>query len=111
MKDEAGFTGKPHEDLAALLAGEMAAVDALIKAMANAKTIDELRTASRALDRVVMWNYWQVPDLYFSKLPTSYWDKFGRPKVMPKYYSIDSALDLQPAWPITTWWIRDPAAR
>lgn len=87
------------------------AVDALIKAMANAKTIDELRTASRALDRVVMWNHWQVPDLYFSKLPTSYWDKFGRPEVMPKYYSIDSALDLQPAWPITTWWIRDPAAR
>jgi peptide/nickel transport system substrate-binding protein/microcin C transport system substrate-binding protein len=87
------------------------AVDALIKAMANAKTIDELRAASRAIDRVVMWNHWQVPDLYFSKLPTSYWDKFGRPEVMPKYYSIDSALDLQPAWPITTWWIRDPAAR
>ena len=87
------------------------AVDALIKAMQNAKTIDELRTASRALDRVVMWNYWQVPDLYFSKLPTSYWNKFGRPKVMPKYYTIDSALDLQPAWPITTWWIRDPAQR
>ena len=87
------------------------AVDALIKAMANAKTLDELRTAARALDRVVMWSYWQVPDLYFSKLPTSYWDKFGRPDVMPKYYSIDSALDLQPAWPITTWWIRDPKAR
>ncbi|MEO8124139.1 MAG: extracellular solute-binding protein [Burkholderiales bacterium] len=87
------------------------AVDALIKAMSQAKTIDELRTASRALDRVVMWNYWQVPDLYFSKLPTSYWNKFGRPKVMPKYYSIDSPNDLQPAWPITTWWIRDPAQR
>ena len=87
------------------------AVDALIKAMANAKTIDELRTASRALDRVVMWNHWQVPDLYFSKLPTSYWNKFGRPDVMPKYYSVDSPNDLQPAWPITTWWIRDPKAR
>jgi len=48
------------------------AVDALIKAMQNAKTEDELRTASRALDRVVMWSAWQVPDLYFSKLPTSY---------------------------------------
>jgi peptide/nickel transport system substrate-binding protein/microcin C transport system substrate-binding protein len=87
------------------------AVDALIKAMQNAKTKDELITASRALDRVVMWSAWQVPDLYFSKLPTSYWNKFGRPEVEPKYYSIDSALDLQPAWPITTWWIRDPAKR
>ena len=83
------------------------AVDHLIQAMNDAKTIDELRTASRALDRVVMWNYWQVPDLYFSRLPTSYWNKFGRPKIAPKYYSIDSPNDLQPAWPITTWWMRD----
>ncbi len=88
-----------------------AAVDALIQAMSDAKTLDDLRAATRALDRVVMWNHWQVPDLYFSRLPTSYWDKFGRPKVMPKYYSIDSPNDLQPAWPISTWWIRDPAQR
>jgi len=88
-----------------------AAVDALIQAMSDAKTVGELRTASRALDRVVMWNHWQVPDLYFSALPASYWNKFGRPKVMPKYYSIDSPNDLQPAWPIDTWWIRDPAQR
>jgi peptide/nickel transport system substrate-binding protein/microcin C transport system substrate-binding protein len=88
-----------------------AAVDSLVQAMADAKTIDELRTASRALDRVVMWNHWQVPDLYFSRLPTSYWNKFGRPDVQPKYYSIDSPNDLQPAWPISTWWIRDPAQR
>ncbi len=88
-----------------------AAVDSLIQAMSDAKTIDELRTASRALDRVVMWNHWQVPDLYFSRLPTSYWNKFGRPKVQPKYYSVDSPNDLQPAWPISTWWIRDPAQR
>ncbi len=88
-----------------------AAVDALIQAMSDARTLAELRAATRALDRVVMWNHWQVPDLYFSRLPTSYWDKFGRPKVMPKYYSIDSPNDLQPAWPISTWWIRDPAQR
>jgi peptide/nickel transport system substrate-binding protein/microcin C transport system substrate-binding protein len=44
-------------------------------------------------------------------LPTSYWNKFGRPAVQPQYYSIDSPNDLQPAWPIMTWWIRDPAQR
>ena len=87
------------------------AVDHLIDVMANAQTIDELRTAARALDRVVMWNHWQVPDLYFSRLPTSWWDKFGMPKVMPRYYSIDSPNDVQVAWPIATWWIRDPAQR
>jgi len=88
-----------------------AAVDHMIQAMSDARTIDELKAATRALDRVVMWNHWQVPDLYFSRLPTSYWNKFGRPEVQPRYYSIDSPNDLQPAWPISTWWIRDPAQR
>jgi peptide/nickel transport system substrate-binding protein/microcin C transport system substrate-binding protein len=87
------------------------AVDRLVEAMSAAQTLDELRTASRALDRVVMWNHWQVPDLYFSLLPTSYWNKFGMPAVRPSYYSIDSPSDVQPAWPLITWWIRDPARR
>ena len=88
-----------------------AAVDHIVEAMNAAQTLDELRTAARALDRVVMWNHWQVPDLYFSQLPTSYWNKFGMPAVRPTYYSIDSPSDPQPAWPVTTWWIRDPAMR
>ena len=87
------------------------AVDHILEAMNTAQTQDELRTASRALDRVVMWNHWQVPDLYFAQLPTSYWNKFGMPAVRPKYYTIDSPSDAQPAWPLTTWWIRDPARR
>ncbi len=87
------------------------AVDHILKAMTAAATLDELRTATRALDRVVMWNFWQVPDLYLANLRASYWNKFGMPKVRPLYYTIESALDEQPAWPITTWWIKDPAAR
>ena len=87
------------------------AVDHLVEAMKVAQTEDDLRTASRALDRVVMWNHWQVPDLYFALLPTTYWNKFGMPAVRPKYYSIDSPSDSQPAWPLTTWWIRDPTRR
>jgi peptide/nickel transport system substrate-binding protein/microcin C transport system substrate-binding protein len=86
------------------------AVDHLVEAMKAARTLDELRTAARALDRVVMWNFWQVPDLYFSKLPTSYWSKFGMPSVRPKYYSIDGT-DAPVAWPLQTWWVRDPARR
>jgi len=26
---------------------------------------------------------------------------------MPKYYTIDSALDIWPAWAVTAWWLRD----
>ena len=84
-----------------------AAVDSLLKTMGEAATLDELRSVSRALDRVVMWNWWQVPYLYFANERASYWDKFGMPRVRPKYYSIDSPADpFYPAWPITTWWLK-----
>ena len=87
-----------------------ATVDSLLKTMGEASTIDELRTASRALDRVVMWNWWQVPYLYSASERASYWDRFGMPKVRPKYYTIESPSDLYPAWPITTWWLNRGAA-
>ncbi len=88
-----------------------AAVDHLLEVMANATRLDDLRDAARALDRVVMWNYWQVPDLYFASERASYWNKFGIPAVRPQYYTIESPSDDQPAWPITTWWLKDPAKR
>ena len=86
-----------------------AAVDSLLLTMANAATLEDLRTAAQALDRVVMWNFWQVPDLFISNERVSYWDKFGLPAVRPQYYTIQSPIDEQPAWPITTWWIKDAA--
>jgi microcin C transport system substrate-binding protein len=88
-----------------------AAADHLLNVMANATRLDDLRDAARALDRVVMWSYWQVPDLYFASERASYWDKFGIPAVRPEYYTIESPSDDQPAWPITTWWIKDAAKR
>src|ERR1700752_1586423 len=60
-----------------------AAVDPLLEAMTKATTLEQVRDAARALDRVVMWNYWQVPDLYLSKIRASYWDKFGMPAKRP----------------------------
>jgi len=88
-----------------------AAIDHLLDVMTNATRLDELRDAARALDRVVMWNYWSVPDLYLAKERASYWNKFGIPAVRPQYYTVESPNDDHPPWPITTWWIKDPAAR
>ncbi len=87
------------------------AVDSLVKTMGEATTLEELRTASQALDRVVMWNFWQVPDLYIAYERASYWDKFAMPAKWPQYYTVESPNDEQPAWPITTWWIKDAAKR
>lgn len=80
-----------------------AAVDALIKTLGRATTIAELRTAARALDRVVMWNQWQVPQVYLAAEQASYWNRFGLPAVQAAYFEFDTAFYEQP-WPLMTWW-------
>ena len=83
-------------------------VDALIQAMGAAQTLPALRDAARALDRVVMWNHWQLPDLWTANERASYWNRFVQPKVRPLYFDIDTSLQ---AWPLTTWWTKEGAVR
>ncbi len=87
------------------------AVDKVLEAMLGARTLDELRDAARALDRIVMWSHYQVPDLYASDEKASYWNRFGMPAVRPKYFTLESSLSEWPAWAVTTWWVLDPAKR
>jgi microcin C transport system substrate-binding protein len=83
------------------------AVDALIERINLASNMDELIAASRALDRVVMWNHWQIPQLFTRSEATSYWNKFGIPAVKPRYFQIDSIPDVHSLpWPLWTWWDR-----
>ena len=87
------------------------AVDSVLEALSNARTMQELQDACRALDRIVMHNHWQVPNLYAANFRVSYWDRFERPKTMPLFYTIESASDPLPQWPIITWWFKPGAAR
>ena len=89
------------------------AVDHVLDAMGKATTLEDFRDACRALDRIVMWNYWQVPELYSNFEDVSYWNKFAMPAVRPKYFQIDNSPTVTPllAWPLTSWWIKDPAKR
>ena len=89
-----------------------AAVDALLDAMNGATTYEDFRDACRALDRVVMWSRWQIPELYRDFEALSYWNKFGIPAVRPIYFTTDLAADVDPQlpWPITTWWIKRSGA-
>jgi peptide/nickel transport system substrate-binding protein/microcin C transport system substrate-binding protein len=89
------------------------AVDHILDAMNHATTLQDFRDACRALDRVVMWSHWQIPELYADYEPMSYWDKFGMPAVRPKFFTADLPPDVDPQlpWPLVTWWIRDPAKR
>jgi peptide/nickel transport system substrate-binding protein/microcin C transport system substrate-binding protein len=85
------------------------AVDAMVAAMSGAKTYEELRDASRALDRIVTFGHYQVPQLYAPWYSVSYWNKFGIPKTYPKYYTIDESGDW-PVWAVTAWWSKDAEA-
>ena len=89
------------------------AVDALIEHIANARSLERLKTAAHALDRVVMWNHWQIPQLYKAAENLSYWNRFGMPKVQARYFQIDSLPDTHSMpWPLWTWWdlASDPRA-
>lgn len=82
------------------------AVDAVLEAMNRATTMPNLLDAAHALDRIVMHEYWQVPELYSNNYRISYWDRFERPKTVPKYFTIESPNESLPQWPITTWWLK-----
>jgi microcin C transport system substrate-binding protein len=83
------------------------AADALIEAMNRANTMQELRDAARAFDRVVTWSFWQIPDLYSGVENVSHWNKFGRPAVIARYFRADTLsggfIEHGP-WPLWTWW-------
>jgi microcin C transport system substrate-binding protein len=82
------------------------AADHILLAMNRAQTMQELIDACRALDRVVMWSNWQLPDLYSAKINVSYWKKFGLPAKRPRFFTMGVTSDLDPqiAWPELTWW-------
>jgi len=89
------------------------AADHALAAMTAATTFETFRDACRALDRIVMWSHWQVPELYQDNEPIAYWNKFEMPAVMPRFFTTDLAPDVDPQlpWPITTWWMKQTAPR
>lgn len=60
------------------------AVDKLIDKIVFAKDREELVAATRALDRVLLWNDYLVPHWNYPYERLAYWDKFGRPEKLPQ---------------------------
>ena len=61
------------------------AIDKLIERVIYTKDRDDLVAATRALDRVLLWNYYVVPQWNYPKVRTARWDRFSRPAELPKY--------------------------
>ncbi|MGQ2907512.1 MAG: extracellular solute-binding protein [Aliihoeflea sp.] len=70
-------------------------VDALIDKIIYAADREELVAATRALDRVLLWNYYTVPQYFQPTMRYAYWNKFGIPEKQPEYSGIDPQ----------SWWI------
>jgi microcin C transport system substrate-binding protein len=79
------------------------AVDALIERVIFAKDRAELVAATRALDRVLLWNHYVVPQFTYDKSRTARWDRFSRPDPLPKYGAS--------AFPTVWWWDAEKAAK
>ena len=79
------------------------AVDELIDVLIFAKDRAELVAATKALDRVLLWNHYVVPQWTYGKVRTARWDRFSRPNPLPKYgFS---------AFPTIWWWDAEKAAK
>lgn len=60
-------------------------VDDLVMRILRAQTMDQLSPAAKALDRVLLSQYYVIPHWYMSAWRVVYWNKFGRPKITPEY--------------------------
>jgi microcin C transport system substrate-binding protein len=61
------------------------AIDAVIAAMGQARTRDELRAATAALDRLVLWGHWIVPLFHSPVDRVARWSHLKRPDHTPLY--------------------------
>ncbi len=60
-------------------------VDDLIQGLINSATEEEVIAHSKALDRVLLWGFYSIPQMYSSSYRLLYWNKFDIPKIRPTY--------------------------
>ena len=76
-------------------------IDALIDVVVNAETKDEMITATKALDRVLRWERFRIPQWYNGDHWVAYYDMYEYPDPLPRY-----SLGFLDFW----WWNADKAA-
>jgi microcin C transport system substrate-binding protein len=83
-----------------LLGVKSKVIDELITELVQSPDRASLVAHTRALDRVLQYGYYVVPHYHIGAFRVAYWNKFGRPKVSPKY---GIGFD--------TWWVEPKAER
>lgn len=78
------------------------AVDAIIEKIIEAPNRDELKAASAALDRVLLWNHYLVPGWTLRAARIAHWDRYNRPDPLP---------DFSIGFPSIWWWDEEKATK
>ncbi len=78
------------------------AVDALIDKVIFAKDRATLVAAVKALDRVLLWNHFVIPQWYLNVDRTARWNRFSHPQKLPEYND---------GFPEVWWWDKAKAAK
>nr|WP_233271663.1 extracellular solute-binding protein [Paraburkholderia acidiphila] len=82
-----------------LLGLKSPAVDAILKALTQAQTLEQLLDATHALDRVLMHGYYVVPQWYSATHRVAFKNTLAYPAKLPLYYGAND-------WIISTWWLK-----
>ena len=76
------------------------AIDSLVEGLINAPSRASLITHARALDRVLLWGHYVIPNYYTDSWRIAYWQHLQQPEIAPLY-----------DYGLMTWWIKPDAAR
>ncbi|CAE6921768.1 putative oligopeptide ABC transporter periplasmic binding protein [Pseudomonas marincola] len=72
------------------------AIDSLVEGLIKADSRENLINYTRALDRVLLWGHYVIPNWHITTWRVAYWHKLEHPQVTPQY---DIGLN--------TWWVRE----
>jgi microcin C transport system substrate-binding protein len=70
------------------------AVDAMVQKIITAQDRDTLKIAAHALDRVLLWRWYLVPNWDSRSFHIAYWDRFGNPE-----------KPIREGFNFDTWWV------
>lgn len=75
------------------------AIDTLVEGLINAPSRASLINYARALDRVLLWGHYVIPNYYIDTWRIAHWQHLARPQQAPLY-----------DYGLMTWWIKPDAA-
>ena len=75
------------------------AIDTLVEGLINAPSRESLINYARALDRVLLWGYYVIPNYYIDTWRIAYWEHLAQPETAPLY-----------DYGLMTWWRKPDVA-